>query len=70
MNERRFNPYSRLYVPTLIDEEQCRHIIPHKDAPAYCGATGTQDAPRDWPRRNLCPRCVQKYIRGIEEGRP
>ncbi len=59
--------FATLYVPTLTDDEGLRHIIPARDKPAYCGATGTQRAPYTWSQRALCKRCCQKYIRLIIE---
>jgi hypothetical protein len=54
-----------LYVPTLLDKTGARHIIPGKDSAAYCGATGSQHFPHDHKASELCPRCVQKYMRLI-----
>lgn len=66
MNRRQ--TYATLYVPTLLDSEGARHIIPRRDAPAYCGATGIQHEPHPWPRQELCPRCAQKYIKLLMDG--
>ena len=63
MNRRQ--TYSTLYVPTLVDKAGARHIIPSKDSAAYCGATGSQQFPRDNKAANLCQRCVQKYMRVV-----
>lgn len=54
-----------IYAPTLLDSDGHRHIIPRKDAPALCGATGDQDAPRDHRIDTLCLRCRQKYMREV-----
>jgi hypothetical protein len=59
--------YGTLYVPTIAVEGETRHIIRHKDGPTLCGvpSEGEQTAPREWRRRDLCPRCVQVYVREI-----
>jgi hypothetical protein len=57
--------YSILFTPTLIDADGARHIIPGKDMPAYCGATGTQSPPAEHRKQHLCQRCVQKYLRAV-----
>lgn len=54
-----------LYVPTLRDEHGSLHIIPAKDAPALCGATGEQSAPRDHRIDTLCLRCRQKQMKTL-----
>ena len=54
-----------IYAPTLVDLDGRRHIIPSKDKPALCGATGEQDAPREHRGDTLCLRCRQKYARQI-----
>lgn len=63
MNRRK--TYATLMVPTLVDAEGLRHIIPSKDQPAYCGAEGAQEAPREHRSASLCQRCVQKYIKQV-----
>ncbi len=63
MNRKR--TYTTLYVPTLLDKEGARHIIPAKDKPSYCGATGAQHFPHDHKAADLCQRCVQKYMRVV-----
>lgn len=45
-----------IFVPTLLDTAGLRHIIPTKDAPAYCGAAGMQSFPHDWAVGELCAR--------------
>jgi len=57
--------YSTLYVPTLVDADDLRHIIPGKDSAAYCGATGEQHFPHEHRAASLCQRCVQKYMRQV-----
>lgn len=57
--------YSTLYVPTLIDADGLRHIIPSKNSAAYCGAIGQQFFPKDHKANELCQRCVQKYMRQV-----
>ncbi len=53
-----------LFVPTLLAKDGTRHIIPRKDASAYCGAAdGAQHFPHDWKASDLCQRCLQKYMR-------
>jgi hypothetical protein len=59
------NTTPAIYTPTLVDSDAHRHIIPSRDKPALCGATGEQDAPRDHRVDTLCLRCRQKYMRGI-----
>lgn len=54
-----------IYTPTLVDADAHRHIIPSKDKPALCGATGEQDAPREHRVDTLCLRCRQKYMRDV-----
>lgn len=54
-----------LFVPTLLDADGSRHIIPAKDKPALCGATGAQAFPHDHRARDLCQRCVQKHARDV-----
>lgn len=63
----RTNYDSTLYVPTMVDAEQCRHIIPHKDGDPLCGAEfiGQQFPPHSYQRHSLCPRCVQRHIRAM-----
>lgn len=58
-------------VPTLLDRAGARHIIPMKDSAAYCGAAdGSQQFPHDWKAGDLCPRCLQQYVkRVVLEGR-
>lgn len=63
MNRQR--TFATLDTPTLVDSDGLRHIIPGKDQPAYCGATGTQEAPRQHQAKNLCQRCVQRYMRTV-----
>lgn len=65
----RTRTYHTLYVPTLLSKDGTRHIIPSKDKPARCGATGEQYAPHDWRAAQLCQRCVQKEVRLLLEGR-
>lgn len=55
--------HSTLYVPTLVDADGLRHIIPSKNNAAYCGAIGQQHFPHDHKAASLCQRCVQKYMR-------
>lgn len=52
-----------LFVPTLVDSDGLRHIIPGKDMPAYCKATGEQMFPKEHRASTLCQRCVQKYMK-------
>lgn len=61
----RINRHSTLYVPTREDAVGLLHIIAGRDKPPLCGqeATGEQQAPRNWQRSVLCPRCAQKYMR-------
>jgi hypothetical protein len=63
MNRQR--TYATLDAPTLVDADGLRHIIPGKNQAALCGATGEQERPRQWRARDLCQRCVQKYMRGV-----
>ncbi len=63
MKKRNMTP--AIYTPTLVDDAGHRHIIPSKDKPALCGATGAQDAPRDHRIDTLCLRCRQKYMRSL-----
>ncbi len=59
-----------IYVPTLVDAQGHRHIIPHKDAFALCGVEiGEQHAPHDHRIDTLCLRCRQKYMRGLVDER-
>lgn len=62
---KRRQSHSILYVPTLVDDNDLRHIIPSKDKAAYCGATGQQHFPKDHKASDLCQRCVQKYMRDV-----
>lgn len=63
----RMRTYNSFYVPTIVIEGDARHIIRHRNGPTLCEATGegTQEAPRGWGRSELCPRCVQVYMREI-----
>lgn len=63
MKKRNMTP--ALSVSTLLDSADRRHIIPAMDAPALCGATGTQEKPREHRINTLCLRCRQKYARQI-----
>lgn len=58
-----------LYVPTLVDSADRRHIATAPDAPALCGATGAQEKPADHRIDTLCLRCRQKYARQIADER-
>ena len=59
-----------IYVPTLVDAQGHRHIIPSKGAFALCGVEiGAQEAPHDHRIDTLCLRCRQKYMRGIVDER-
>lgn len=60
--------HQTLHVPTLTAPGEPRHIITRDDDP-LCGAA-RPDGAEQWPpqpfaRRDLCPRCVQRYIRQI-----
>ena len=66
---RKRNMTRAIYTPTLVDADGQRHIIPSKDRPAYCGATGEQEAPHDHRIDTLCLRCRQKYARTLIEPR-
>lgn len=54
-----------IYVPTLLDKDGTRLIIPAKDSAAYCGATGSQHLPHDHKASELCQRCVERHMKAV-----
>jgi hypothetical protein len=61
-------PNSQVYTPLLVAPDGTRHMLPGKEHAAYCGATeGTRHAPQWIGRRYVCQRCLQKYVKAIEQ---